>query len=429
MAKNRIGQKSSAKAEIQENLDFLSRRSQEYAAHVSNWRWLLDSYEGGDRYRYAVYKTTPYTVQFRNTAALEDGASDRHDRLDAKTFDIKHHNLIRHPREYPDPREPDDTIDDFATRLERTPVPTFVSQAVNKHLARIYAHEVDRKGTPQVEAWWQDVNGCSTTIDKFLRKEVAPLLLTLGQLDLIFDHPSVPDGETVETKADEDRLGLSACVCGYILPENLVWWKLDQKRQYVEVLVREQFESDDCETVTRFRHWTAKQSRLFDEDGTVLETREHPFGRVPIRRVFDVRKLQSKNIGQSRYEGIAARQKEAYNAASEFTLTNTIQAHPVLQGPEKYLGGDKTVPVGPGRVLPTYVATTGTSSQLMTWSTVEFPKDGAQFLGYQCRTSATRPIARRHSPSPQGQPRTARWRSQDCRSRSTSRKATTCSRN
>ena len=44
------------------------------------WRWLLDSLEGGERYRQATYG------------------------IDRRGLPIR--NLIRHKREYPDPREP-----------------------------------------------------------------------------------------------------------------------------------------------------------------------------------------------------------------------------------------------------------------------------------------------------------------------------------
>src|SRR5205823_303956 len=112
---------------------------------------------------------------------------------------------------YPDPRDaagmpafdgpaaadapsPLTTDDDYELRRARTPVPTFVAEAVQTHLARIYAREVTRLGPEPLTAWWADVDGCGTPIDHWMGETIAPLLLTLGQIDLCMDHPPAPEG-------------------------------------------------------------------------------------------------------------------------------------------------------------------------------------------------------------------------------------------
>ena len=145
--------------------------------------------KGGERYRQAVYGHDNRGLPIRN--------------------------LIRHKREYPDPRENASTNfvgaaptsdlgqdpaalasdDDYELRRARTPVPTFVAEAVETHLARIYAREVRRDGSPELVRWWADVDGCGATIDQWMTETVAPLLLVLGQLDLYIDHPPAPVGE------------------------------------------------------------------------------------------------------------------------------------------------------------------------------------------------------------------------------------------
>jgi hypothetical protein len=362
----------------------VEQRAREYTEHLDNWRFLLDSYEGGDQYRYAVYGPNGgkilYNSSYEQKITSEVAGRERYETV-SKQYQLNRHNLVRHPREYPDPREPDNAIDDYQTRLDRTPVPTFVSQAIRKHLSRIYAHEVSRGGPKVLVDWWKDVDGCRCSIDKWMRKTVAPLLLVLGQLDLIFDHPPAPDGEPVGSKAVADRLGLTSCVAGYILPQNMLWWRLLPNGLYAECLVREHHDDPEGgqESLVRYRHWTETGSTLYGEDGKATGAeRPHPFGRVPIRRVFDERKLRCRNVGQSRYEAIAERQREAYNEMSELILTNTLQAHPQLQGPAEYLSGDQTVPIGPNRILPKWFDDkTGQSDN---WEVLSFPKDGAQFL-------------------------------------------------
>ncbi|MEO6808394.1 MAG: hypothetical protein ABI353_04710 [Isosphaeraceae bacterium] len=348
--------------------ELIGRRHPEWREHHVRWRWLLDSLEGGQRYRQAVYG------------------------YDRRGLPIR--NLARHKREYPDPRDGvlvdpstvgDDpsslaTDDDYELRRARTPAPTFVAEAVDTHLSRIYAREVSRKGPDPLEAWWADVDGTGTPIDHWMAETIAPLLLTLGQLDLVMDHPPVPEGERVETRADVDRLKLGRCLASYILPEDMLWWRLDATGlRYVECLVLEAVETVEGVEV-RYRHWTVADSTLYDGDGRLIEVVPHAYGRVPITRIFDGRKSRCRNVGQSRYEGVAERQREYYNRDSELILSDTTQAHPLLQGPEDFVQADGTVPIGPSWLLPKKKNTQGGSATYEGFEAVEFPKDGAESI-------------------------------------------------
>ena len=355
-----------------ESNDILLRRHEEWSEHYLRWRWMLDSLEGGERYRHAVYG------------------------YDYRGLPVR--NLIRHKREYPDPREvgassnggfvlggsgfdpPTVSDDDYELRRARTPVPTFVAESVDTHLSRIYSREVKRVGPERVMAWWNDVDGCGTTIDQWMSETVAPLLLVLGQLDLYMDHPPAPDGEPIESQADLQRLGLDRCVASYILPENMLWWELDAKGQrYLECLVQERHETPSGSCI-RFRHWTTEESTLYAGDGEVLAVTPNPFGVVPIVRVFDRKKARCRNIGQSRYESIAERQREYYNRDSELILSDTTQAHPLLQGPEDFVQSDGTIPIGPSWLLPKKKNTQGGAATYEGFDVVDFPKAGAESI-------------------------------------------------
>jgi hypothetical protein len=359
--------------------DVIRLRHPEWQEHHLRWRWMLDSYEGGERYRQAVYG------------------------FDHRGLPVR--NLIRHKREYPDPREagtlpgtvlgplylsgmsgtgqdpavsaPDD---DYELRRARTPVPTFVTESVETHLSRIYAREVKRTAAPALTEWWTDVDGCGTSIDLWMTETIAPLLLVLGQLDLSMDHPPAPDGEPIETRADLQRLGLDRCIASYILPENMLWWRLEATGQrYLECLVLEHHETEDCSEV-RYRYWTATDSTLYNLDGDVLAVTPHAFGQVPIVRVFDRRKPRCQNIGQSRYESIAERQREYYNRDSELILSDTTQAHPLLQGPEDFVQSDGTIPIGPSWLLPKKKNTQGGATTYEGFDVVDFPKGSAESI-------------------------------------------------
>jgi hypothetical protein len=235
---------------------------------------------------------------------------------------------------------------------------------------------VARHGPEDLMAWWRDVDGRGTPIDDWMRETVAPLLLVLGCLDVCLDHPKAPPGATIVTRADELRLGLDKCVASYILPQNMVWWRTDPAGRYVECLVREYANPSDRidydahghaidpadpgdlgetwrRNYVRYRFWNATESILFSFEGTeIIQRVPHPYGRVPIVRLMDLKKHRTPNIGKSRYEAIAEYQREYYNRDSELILSDTLQAHPYLSGAEDFCKADNTLSVGPGYVLP-----------------------------------------------------------------------------
>jgi hypothetical protein len=367
--------------------DLVTDRHPEHIGHEVRWRWLMDSLEGGDRYRDSTYGTDT-----RGQAV---------------------YNLVRHKREYPEPRDlavarslgyadasyagmggyqgSDPTVrstdDDFELRRARTPIPTFVAEAIDTHLGVIYSKEIGRKGIdgPGFRAlrdWMEDVDGRGTRYDQWIRESFAPLFLVLGQLDLYFDHPRKPDGAEVATEADVKALGLDRCIVSYVLPENVRDWSLDPiTGLYAECVVRECVDPDDPEEGDRFWHWTPTDSRALDKQGNVVvDPNPHPFGCVPVVRLFDRRKFRCRNVGQSRYEGIAERQREYYNRDSELILSDTTQAHPLLQGPEDYVQADGSLPIGPGWLLPKKKNSTGAGATYEGFDVVDFPKDGAESI-------------------------------------------------
>jgi len=354
------------------------RRHPEWTEFQVRWRWLMDSFEGADRYRQASYGT------------------------DSRGLPVR--NLIRHKREYPDPSDQsisrgsnyggipigsDPTVsatdDDYELRRARTPVPTFVSEAVLRDVSKIFARKPSRTvpdlGYDDLNEWLENVDGRGTCLSDWIEQIVAPIFLTLGQIDLLFDHPAVPEGANVVSRADEDELGLRRCVASYILPENVVWWQLDCSGQYLEVDVREHAESEDDEHECVIRNWTTDSWQLFDESGDAIGPRvPHSFGRVPIVRVFDRRKARSCNVGQSRYEATAERQREYYNRDSELILSDTTQAHPLLQGPEDFIQADGSIPIGPSWLLPKKKNTQGGTATYEGFEVVDFPKGGADSI-------------------------------------------------
>lgn len=335
--------------------ELITKRHPTWIEWANRWRWLRESYEGGDTYRRADYGTDLHGYPRRN--------------------------LIRHKHEVPidttfvDPATSISEDRHYWLRLERTPVPCLVSEAIETHLAEIYSREIERKGGTRLDAWWGDVDGTGLAVSDWMLDTVAPYLLALGCLDLLFDRPRVPAGQSVTTRADQRRLNLDRCVASIVMPECVVWWEADEVTgRYREVLVR----SMEGREVT-YRHWTTTESTLYKANGEVIETIPHSYGMVPMVRVYDRKKPTCKGVGVPRYESIAEIQRESYNRESELVLAGAIAAHPTVQGPEDYIGEQADIPIGPGYILPKK-KTPGGSGQVTYegWEYVDPPSTGAE---------------------------------------------------
>ncbi len=346
----------------------IDRRHPEWRTHQLRWRWLLDTWEGGEAYRQGIYGWDLTGLPIRN--------------------------LIRHKREYPDPREQNyygvlgrpagsdqfaqATNDDYEWRRAMTPIPTFMSDTIERHLSKIHSQPPKRDGSPDLLEWWEDVDGSSTPIDDWMRDTIEPLLMTLGQLDVIMDHPALPKNQraSVKSKADQRDLDVGSVIADYILPENMVWWDLDTKGRYVECLVCEPQESKG----PMYRHWLPDRWELLDAHGDVKDRGEHPYGRIPIIRVFDRRRPRAKNVGLPRYEAIAEITRAYYNKDSELALSDANQAHPLLMAPEDVLQADSTIPIGPSNLVPKVKVQSGPNIFYESFEVLEFPKEGAESI-------------------------------------------------
>lgn len=335
----------------------IDRRHPEWTANQVRWRWLLDTYEAGEVYRWATY-----------------GSDLRGN---------PRRNLVKHPRECPLPIETNGSNlqshpegDAYYSRLIRTEVPDFTQEAIDIHLATIFESEVRREGPDILEDWWKNVDGKGTDIRTFMCDNSGPLFLAMGQINYAMDHPPLPTDAIVKSKADESKYKINSAVASYVLPANLVWWVLDNDDRYTECLACEpQDDGPPC-----YRHWTAIDWTLYDSQGMVIKTQAHPYGVVPIRPSLFAKSPRSRNVGKCRYETIAHLTHSYYNKNSELTLSDTIQAFPLLQGPEDFCLGNDTIPVGPNSVLPKKKPTSGTVSTYEGWECVEFPKGGADSI-------------------------------------------------
>ena len=322
----------------------IKRRHPEWTEHQKRWRWLMDSLEGCDRYRHADYFFDPFTAPRAPWYAYGwDKATG--EGIPFTFGQIVERNLVPHLSEMSVKAS-----NIYALRLNRTKVPKYVEFVTRRYLSRIFARQISRADAPMLDQWRGDVDGRGTEVGKWMRKTVGPMLLTLGQIDLVFGHPEMDDETVVNTRADQRALGLDRCIASYILPENIVWWRLNKaKSAYVELLVHERFDNG-----YRWRHWIDDRSDCYSSEGEYMPecSWTHSLGRIPVIRIVDDRKLRCDWVGQSRMEDVAETQKSVYNRRSELILGDVLHSHPLLQGPEEYVTNEGEISIGPGGMMP-----------------------------------------------------------------------------
>lgn len=405
-----------APSKAKDGEEIIARRHPEWLEEQVGWRQKMDSYEGGNRYRGAVYgpdrKGLPIRNLFRHRRetpdpgqypAIYQGFAGFMGMASAKTQDVGYGPFPGMIGADPGATAQDD---DYEMRRSRTPVPEFVAECVDIHLGKIFDQEVSRNGPDELEEWWRDIDDRGTPIDDWVKETLAPQLLVMGCLDLCFDHPRLPEGvDEAKSLREVNDMGLNKVCVSIILPINMVWWKLDTAGRYEECLVREYVDPSNRKDYDengkpidpedpgdlgdqwrrdylQYRFWRTKDGQcisvLYNYDGSEeLERIEHPYPCVPIVRLVDQPKHRCPHVGKSRYEAICEYQREFYNRDSELIMSDTLQSSPLLMGPEEVCKSDQTMSIGPDYLLPIILDSNGNRVE---WKYISPDKDPAESI-------------------------------------------------
>ena len=293
--------------------------------------------------------------------------------------------------------------DDYEYRRSRTPVPEFVAEAVEIHLAKVYDQEVSRDGPDDLMAWWRDVDGRGTPIDDWMRETVAPLLLVLGCIDVCLDHPKAPPGR------DDRHAGRRAAAGARPVRRQL---HPPREHGLVAAATRPGVTSSawsastptrpTASTTTRTATRSTRRTRATSAKpggGTTSATGSGgPTSRSSSATTATrsssgsrTRSAASRSCGWStspstgrrtsasaRYEAIAEYQREYYNRDSELILSDTLAGPPVpLRGGGLLQGGQHAV--GRPGLRPADEEEPG-GGPYQGWEFVSPPKDPAESL-------------------------------------------------
>ena len=248
--------------ETDEALDgekIVKRRHVDWLEHQIRWRWLMDSLEGGDRYRNAdlrprpprpaLPQSLPPQTRVPRPAAISQlllrafggfvGAIADVQVIDAYGCGPYPGLARRRPRRDGDGRRLRAApVANAGARVRRRGDGNPPGQRSTTRRSAAKDPTTSRRGGRTSTA---AARRSTTTCARRSRRSCS----SWARIDVCLDHPKAPPGQVVKTRADELRLGLDKVVASYILPMNMVWWRTDNAGRYLECLVREYVDPAD----------------------------------------------------------------------------------------------------------------------------------------------------------------------------------------
>lgn len=214
-------------------------------------------------------------------------------------------------------RYPREKEDEYGDRQKQARYHNYVETLVDLYVRKVFAQGVKRTTTnPELEAWWEDVDGSGTTLDTFMR-QVAAIGLAAGYLGVLVDK--TPETANGPSRADEKgRVFLSRYT-----PNAMLDWRYQRDTlTAIKLLEQETPESivaprPDDDALKRYLIWTEDGWARFQHDkGTLVSQDEPGLGVVPFDVFHPKRSARYAFVGKSLC-GNANVIKALYNRASE----------------------------------------------------------------------------------------------------------------
>jgi hypothetical protein len=269
--------------------------------HIHRWRYLSDSYTGGNEYRSGEY-LTKYVMEdtYEYANRLSNTALDNHCKSVLDTYNAF---LFRVP-----PKRTYGSID----------------------------------SDPGLEAFLTDADLEGRSFDNFMR-DVSTQAGIYGHTWIICDKPATQVG----TRAEELQQGIRPYV-SIVTPENVINWEYErQPNGYYELSYLQVVESYSDQGVI-YREYNREEIKLVETvkgehyQHIVHESVPNAIGRVPAVCVYAERS-QHRGIGISDLADISDVQREIYQTSSELEQVIRLSNHPSLV---KTLGTDAQAGAG-----------------------------------------------------------------------------------
>ena len=258
-----------------------------YTSYQAQWKYLLESYLGGDEYRRAGH-------------------------------------LTRYQLE---------TDAEYLARLRATPLDNHVQSVVSVFNSFLFRKEPSRdfkelEDYPAIKDFLKDADLDGRSLDAFM-KDVATWASVFGHCWIVVAKPNVG----AVTAADEMALGVRPYV-GLLTPLVVLdwqWRRAPSGRYELEYFKYLEDANGDVRTVKEWSRELIKTTVVNLKDGVVLEEmiEVNGLGKIPVVCAYNG-KSTVRGIGVSDVADIADQQRFIYNATSEIFQSIQMDSHPSL---------------------------------------------------------------------------------------------------
>lgn len=258
-----------------------------YDTYQKRWKYLLESYIGGDEYRKAQY-------------------------------------LTRYQLE---------TNSEYLARLNNTPLENHCQSIVSVYKSFLFRTEPDREfnsieGMPELEEFLNDADMDGRNLDAFM-KDVATWSSVFGHCFILVTKPNVG----AITRAEEQQIGVRPYV-NLLTPLVVLDWQFTRSPNGRYDLSYFRYLEDVNGSIRTVKEWTKEsiKTSTVDVDNSVIteETTEpNGLGEIPVVIAYNQRS-SVRGLGISDLTDIADLQRFIYNNTSEVAESMRLDTHPSL---------------------------------------------------------------------------------------------------
>lgn len=211
---------------------------------------------------------------------------------------------------------PSEIPDDYTERRGQARYHNFVGALVDLYVRYLFAEGVNREtANPELEAWWQDVDGAGTTLESFMRRAVSMALASSHSGILVDRTPDAPSGPS---RAEE-----RAVVYATLYPPTAILdWRV-RRGILTGVKLKEAVTTEDITEQPegepwRYLLWDREAWIRFDAEGALIpeDTPIHNLGLVPFVTLVPEPSALDPFVGRS-IVGNANIVKALFNRSSE----------------------------------------------------------------------------------------------------------------
>lgn len=259
-----------------------------YGKMLGRWRFLLNSFMGGEK-----YKKNGYLTRYAYESEI-----------------------------------------DYEERLRQTPLDNQCRSIINVYNAFLFREPCERdygslESDPSLKPFLKDADLDGRSLDSFM-KEVSTYSSVFGHCWVVLAKPN----SNARTRAEELQQEIRPYV-NLVTPLNVLDWGWERSASgYHYLSYLKYIEDSEYENFTVIKEWTEVdiKTHIIDEEGKeVRETMVEPnqLGRIPAIPVYSQRSPY-RGIGISDIEDIADHQKKIFNELSEVEQAIRINGHPSL---------------------------------------------------------------------------------------------------